>query len=82
MSLLLHLNGANGATSTVDSSEHGHAITFVGTAQLDTAEKKFGTSSLLVDGDSDCLKIADSPLWDICDNIVDDWTVDFFVKHD
>jgi len=57
--LLLPLDGADAATSTADSSDLGHTITLNGTAQLDTAQKKFGTASLLLDGNSDYLSVAD-----------------------
>lgn len=81
LGLLLNFNGADTATSTIDESERGHNINFTGTAQLDTAEKKFGTASLLVDGDSDDVNIAnDNNSFDICENIVDDWMIDCFVK--
>lgn len=40
-----------------------HTITFHGNAQLDTAQKKFGASSLLLDGTGDYLSIPDSPDW-------------------
>lgn len=40
-----------------------HAVSFVGTAALDTAQKKFGTASLLLDGDSDYLTVPDSTDW-------------------
>lgn len=79
--LLLHLNGADGATTTTDSSSSNHTITFNGTAQLDTGEKKWGTASLLLDGDSDYLSIPDSSDWDICGSNSDNWTIDFWVKH-
>lgn len=59
--LLLHLNGNDGATSTVDSSNSGHTpIGFVGNAQLDTAQKKFGTASCLFDGNGDYITVPDS----------------------
>jgi len=79
--LLLHLNGEDGATSTIDSSPSGHSISFYGNAQLDTAEKKFGISSLLLDGSLDYLTIPDSPDWDICGSASDNWTIDLWVKH-
>lgn len=79
--LLLHLNGANGATSTKDASLSNHAITFHGTAQLDTAVKKFGLSSLLLDGDSDYLSLLDSDDWDIVGSNSDSWTIGLWVKH-
>lgn len=54
---LARLNGADGATSTIDESVNGvgsaHLISFSGGAQLDTAQKKFGSSSLLLDGSTD-----------------------------
>ena len=62
------------------SSGH-HAITFVQTAQLDTAVKKWGTASLLLDGNSDYISCADSADWDVVASNTDDWTVDFWVKH-
>ena len=53
-----------------------HAVTFAGTAQLDTAEKKFGTASVLFDGNSDYLSLIDSPDWDIST----DFTISVFLK--
>lgn len=78
--LLLHLDGTDGATVTTDVSDSAHAITFNGTAQLDTAVKKFGTASLLLDGDSDFLSIPDSADWDIFGS-TSNYTIDFWVKH-
>jgi len=79
--LLLHLNGTDGATSTTDSSPSAHIFTFVGDAQLDTADKKFGTASLLVDGTDDRITAPDSADWDIGASNSDDWTIDLWVKH-
>jgi len=59
-----------------------HQITFHGNAQLDTAEKKFGTSSLYLDGNGDYLTIPDSSDWDVVGSSTDDWTIDFWVKFD
>ena len=78
--LLLHLNGSDGATSTTDDSPSSHTITFGGTAQLDTAFKKFGTASLLLDGNSDYLTAPASTDWDICASNSDDWTIDFQIR--
>lgn len=61
--LLLHLEGSDGAQTTTDSSASAHTVTFAGTAQIDTAQYKFGSSSLLLDGNSDYLSIADSDNW-------------------
>jgi hypothetical protein len=52
--LLLHLNGADDAVATTDVAA-GKAMSFVGTAKLDTAQSAFGSASLLLDGNSDYL---------------------------
>ncbi len=81
LNLMLNFNGVDAAVATIDNSEKGHTVNFTGTAQLDTAEKKFGTAALLLDGDSDDVNIAnDGQSFDVCKNIIDDWTIDFFVK--
>ena len=63
--LLAGFNGVDAATTTSDESEaaHGAAAQFGGTAQLDTAEKKFGSASLLLDGNSDFVDWADHADW-------------------
>jgi hypothetical protein len=80
--LLLHYDGTDGATATVDSSPHNHAITFNGSAQLDTAYAKYGSASLMLNDASDYLTTADSADWDILASATDDWTIDFFARHD
>lgn len=64
VSLLIPFDGSDTATSTSDESNNSHTITFGGTAQLDTAQKKFGTASLLLDGDSDYIQVADHDSFD------------------
>lgn len=51
--ILLHFNGTDGATITTE--ETGHPVSFVNNAQLDTAQSKFGGSSLLLDGTNDAV---------------------------
>ena len=46
VTLLLHCDGANGATTFTDSGPLGLASTVGGSAQLTTGQKKFGPSSL------------------------------------
>jgi len=75
--LLLHGDGLDGATSTIDSSASNHTISFGGNAQLDTAQKKFGTASFLFDGTTDYLSVPDSPDWDFGDG---EFTVDAMVR--
>lgn len=48
---LCHFNGVDGAQAY--TAETGQVITFVNSAQLDIAQKKFGTSSLLLERDTD-----------------------------
>lgn len=48
VSLLLRCDGSSGSTTFTDLSTNAHAITAVGTAQVSTAEKQFGTGSLSV----------------------------------
>ena len=50
--LYLPFNGADGAAATEDLSRSAHAVTFNGNAALDTAQKVFGASSLLLDSNS------------------------------
>lgn len=64
LKLYLHCDGANASQSLQDLSRSNHSITCIATAQLSTSEKKFGTASLLLDGNSDYLTIADSSDWD------------------
>ena len=54
--LLLHFDGADAAATTVDSIGR-HSLTFNGNAQLDTAQSKFGSSSLLLDGTGDSVSL-------------------------
>lgn len=55
--LLIGADGVDGATTFVDESPSAHTITAVGNAQIDTAQKKFGTGSLLLDGTGDGLSL-------------------------
>lgn len=62
--LLAGFDGTDGATAYDDESSSAHgAFTFDDNAQLDTAEKKFGTASLLLDGTTDRLTLDDSGDW-------------------
>jgi len=79
--LLLNCDGSDGSTTFDDVSSSNHSITANGTAQVDTSNKKFGTGSLQLDGDSDYLSSPDSNDWDICGSASDDWTIDLWVKH-
>lgn len=73
--LCSHFNGADGATSYTDPI--AGAYTFVGTAQLDTAQSKFGGASILFDGNSDHVTLPDSADWSLGTG---DFTLDFWIR--
>ena len=56
--------GADTSTTTIDEAK-GKTVTSVGNAQIDTAQKKFGASSLLLDGTGDYVTLADHADWDL-----------------
>ena len=60
VSLLLKMNGANGSTTFLDSSQFGHTVTANGNAAISTAQSKFGGSSAYFDGTGDYLTVPDS----------------------
>ncbi len=74
--LLMHFDGTNGSTVSGDSSSaaHGNAL-FTGNAQLSTAQKKFGTASLLLDGTGDLIQYSPAHAdWDFgTGNFTVDW---------
>ena len=59
--LLLHFDGTNGQTTTVDSSTSAHAMTRVAST-LATAQQKFGTASTQISG-TDGWTATDSADW-------------------
>lgn len=72
--LCSHFDGADQATAYTDPIT-SVAWTFGGTAQLDTARRKFGSASLLLDGDSDYITHDDSDSWNLG---AGDFTIDFW----
>lgn len=70
-----HFDGSNGATSYTDPI--AGALTFTGTAQLSTAQQKFGTASLLLDGNSDYVSVPTSSSLEFGSS---DFTVDLWVR--
>jgi hypothetical protein len=55
VSLLLHMDGANGSTTFTDSSLNALAVTPVGNAQISTTQSKYGGASGYFDGSGDYL---------------------------
>ena len=77
ISLLLHFDGTDGATTTTDDGPDERTITLAGDAELDTAQKKFGTASLLLDGNGDLASAVDHGDFDFGS---EDFTVEGFFR--
>lgn len=75
--LLLSCDGTDGGTTFIDDSRSHHTVTANGDAQLDTAQKKFGSASLLLGGDSDYLSVPDHADWNMGS---DPFTIDFWIR--
>lgn len=54
VALFLKGNGSNGSTNIIDSSPNPKTISVFGTAQISTAQSKYGGSSLYFDGTNNC----------------------------
>jgi hypothetical protein len=54
-SLLMHFSGSNGSTTFIDNSPRTKTFTVNGNSQISTAQSKFGSSSLYLDGTGDYL---------------------------
>jgi len=76
--LLIHSDTSDASTTFVDSSQSGRTITVVGDAQHDTAQKKFGATSMLFDGTGDYLTVPDSDDWNFSQYLAG--TVDFWLR--
>ena len=72
---LLHFDGTDGSTAITD--EKGKTWTASGNAQIDTAEKKFGTGSVLLDGNLDYVSSADHDDFDFGSG---DFTIECFIS--
>lgn len=57
VTMLLHFDGADASTTITDDSRNRYPISAAGNAQLDEGRKKFGASSLLLDGTGDYLTV-------------------------
>lgn len=75
--LMLHFNGEDSSTNFIDSSFSNHTVTANGNAQIDTAQKQFGSASGLFDGSGDYLSLADSDDWFFSS---EDFSIDFWIR--
>ena len=74
---LLHFDGTDASTTITDSSPSAKTYTAQGNAQLDTAQQKFGTASLLCDGTGDYVDTPDHADFDFGSG---DFTIDCQVR--
>lgn len=65
VSVLLHANGANAATTIPDSSATPKTFTASGNAALSTTQSKFGVSSIYFDGSGDYISAPDNNDFDL-----------------
>jgi len=75
--LLLPCDGADTSTDFPDSSSSSHVVTAINNAQVDTAQKKFGTGSALFDGTDDYLTVPDHADWNLAG---DNFTLECLVR--
>jgi len=75
--LCLHCNGVDESTSFPDASASDHTVTANGDAEVDTAQKEFGTGSLKVDGTGDYLTVPNHADWDVGSG---NFTIDFRMR--
>lgn len=73
-------DGADAATAFTTEDPGARTVTFLGTAQLDTAVKKYGTASLLLDGNSDYCTIPHTTDLTLTDT--EDFTIECWVFRD
>ncbi len=77
--LLMGMEGSDGGTTFVDESTVGRTITTLGNAQIDTAQAKFGTSSMLMDTTGDYLTAPDAADLDFGTG---EFTIECFIRFD
>lgn len=74
--VLLHFNGTDASTTITDSGTGSATWAASGNAQLDTAQKKFGSASLLLDGTGDYISSTDIGALPASGG----WTIDCWVQ--
>lgn len=74
--LLLHCNGSDGSTTVTDASGYSQSVTASGDAQISTAQARFGSASLLLDGTGDYLTVAGSS----ANALTADFTIEAWIR--
>lgn len=72
---LLHCDGTDGSTVFTDAA--GHTFSANGNAQMDTAQQRFGSAGMLLDGSGDFVSSAPHADWNFG---ALDWTVEAFIR--
>lgn len=75
--LLLHMNGTNGSTSFLDNSIYNKSVNVFGSAQISTAEFKFGDASAYFNNLDAYLTVNSD---DTLNFTSGDWTIEFFCR--
>lgn len=75
--LLLHGDGTDASTTVTDSSSYAHTLTASGNTQLDTAQKKWGAASILMDGSGDMLSLPHNTAFNFGTG---DFTIEFWAR--
>lgn len=75
VSLLLHMDGTNNSTTFTDFSPNAFTVTPIGNAKVTTANKKFGTGGLSLDGVNSYLRVASNSAFNMGTG---DWTIEFW----
>lgn len=75
VSLLLHMDGSNGSTTFTDSSSNALTVTANGSAQISTAEAKWGTGALRTTRSAGQLTLPSTALLEL----TGDFTIEFWV---
>lgn len=75
--LIISGDGDDGSQDITDESDSEHTVTVGGSAAISTAQKKFGSASILFSGATDKLTIANSADFNFGD---DDFTIDFWFR--
>ncbi|BAQ87735.1 putative lectin [uncultured Mediterranean phage uvMED] len=76
---LINQNGSNNSTTMTDATGN-HSITRNGNTKWDTAQYKFGSSSIYFDGNDDYLQMSDSSDWNF-DNDNNGYTSEMWYKQ-
>lgn len=78
--LLAPFDGSDGEAASSDLSNSGHTLVFAGDAELDSAQARYGATSLLCKktANGDAVSIADSADWNLAGG---DFTIDIHARY-